>query len=127
MPSLSPQLILFLDPSGQPHAEAPSVNGARTKIDLDPDFAERNPEIMSALCAQLTALRLAAERELVETRKRNIAYYAQTYPKCDITRVWPKAEAQFAKRVARHYSGELGNASGTRKETPDPVDLTDLI
>jgi hypothetical protein len=81
---------------------------------------------MAAFHVQLAALRLAAERELVETRKRNISYVGATHRGL-APEVWPKYETQFTARVARHYSGELGNINGIRKEKPNLLDLKKLI
>lgn len=46
----SPQLIVFLDLLDNIHAEAAGQNGQRRKIDLPPDFRDRNPELFTALC-----------------------------------------------------------------------------
>jgi|SRR5215469_1959742 len=58
-----PQLILFLDTSGIPHAEFPGRNGARPeKLDLGPDWPMRNPELMQALQNRAVEQRLEAEK-----------------------------------------------------------------
>lgn len=46
------QVIVFMDSAGIVRAEAPGFNGQRVKIDLDPDFLDRNPELRAELVAQ---------------------------------------------------------------------------
>lgn len=46
------QVIVFMDSAGVVRAEAPGFNGQRVKIDLEPGFLDRNPELRAELVAQ---------------------------------------------------------------------------
>jgi len=98
------QLSIFLDASGQVRCEAPGPNGARIRIDLDADFARRNPEIMSALAEQQDAWRRKEAARLEAVRKANIDYVAAEHESALARRVW--GEAAFAQAVARHARRE---------------------
>lgn len=60
--SYTAQLVVFLDKSGNFHAELPGLNGARVKVHLGEDFRQRNPEITCALLDAQSALDLRSER-----------------------------------------------------------------
>lgn len=62
MPDLTAQLIIFLDKSGNFHAELPGHNGARIKVHLGDDFRSRNPEITTALLDKQAELSRTHER-----------------------------------------------------------------
>lgn len=51
-PVATSQVILFMDVRGGFHAEGPGKNGQRAKIDLPPDFGQRNPELLIELTHQ---------------------------------------------------------------------------
>lgn len=125
---VSPQIIVFLDLEGKPHAELPSANGARQRVELSPDWTVRNPELMSALNLLREQQRIESERKLNELRKNNISYVARSHPSYGATastfteQIWPDAERQFARRVKRHLTGSAGNLGGTKK-----INLDNLI
>lgn len=59
---MNAQLIIYLDKSGNFHAELPGQNGARVKVDLGENFRERNPEIAVALVEKQAELARQQER-----------------------------------------------------------------
>lgn len=81
----APQITIFLDASGQIHAEAAGKNGARRKIDFDSDrlpaellfdlYDQRASEKARAIEEQA---RLERERERVY--KKVVSYTSENYP-----------------------------------------------
>lgn len=59
--SLRAQLVLYMDFTGALRAEAPGPNGARRKIDLAPNFAKKNPDLITLLREDLEQQRAQAD------------------------------------------------------------------
>jgi len=56
-----PQIILFLDTNGQPHAESVGRNGSRVKVELSSDFLSQNPELHSEFLRQQDEIKAQGE------------------------------------------------------------------
>jgi hypothetical protein len=65
----TPQVTFFLDPSGQVRCEVPGINGFRKKVELPPDFAARNLEVMRLLHEQEWHLDVWRRQQVADARE----------------------------------------------------------
>jgi hypothetical protein len=100
------QIILILDSAGL-RAELPGINGAtRRKINLTPDFADRNPEFMEILESE--RLRIALARKVtIEAQKSN-------YIDPQIER--ERRNAEIARERARRHQEWIESLPKDRRE-----------
>lgn len=133
------QATIHLDTDGNVHCEMPGRNGMRQKIYLPPDFASRNPELMSVLlgeklyqdeqaakerviAAQVAEARAKQaaeeqaqlvrrlEKEVAEGKRRTTTSAAEWQAKYNAASVEVKAEMDRIKDAAIAKQNELDEA-----------------
>lgn len=95
------QIVIFLDSVGNFHAEMPGRNGARRKIDLPLDFAQRNPELVAELVAEHEVERQRKLADLRAMQNENIQYIADNHGVGMARKVYHNGQLVFSRAVAR--------------------------
>jgi len=97
------QLTIFLDTSGNLHAEAPGSNGSRKKIDLFGNEEDWKAIILAELQSQHAELRAKQRAELQTKQLENIKYVVERHNERLAKRVWP-SELVFNRSLQRQLA-----------------------
>jgi Skp family chaperone for outer membrane proteins len=111
------QIILFLDSAGTIRAEMPGQNGNRQKVELNYDFATRNPEITALLRDELDRQTRLAEK-MADLKARNAEIRAADGAMDQVA----LRRAQLAEDARRCQEWLASLAPGRRKIEEDKLD-----